>query len=160
MPQVGICWLLRHPRGRFRLRSLVWCRLVSSHIPCGGQNGRINYEASFGGENRAARKSWRQYQAECQVFAAAGIGAVASTLTALSLTHLAHGISIVTAAPRWENWAMAIGIDLGFVALEGAQLGSTSEKLRRESSKYTKPAITLRLRRHEPSRPVAGPPVG
>jgi hypothetical protein len=44
--------------------------------------------------------------------------AVASTLTALSLTHLAHGISIVTAAPRWENWAMAIGIDLGFVALE------------------------------------------
>ena len=36
---------------------------------------------------------------------------------------------------------MAIGIDLGFVALEGAQLTSTSEKLRREVIKYTKPAI-------------------
>ena len=36
---------------------------------------------------------------------------------------------------------MAIGIDLGFVALEGAQLTSASEKLRREVTKYTKPAI-------------------
>jgi hypothetical protein len=36
---------------------------------------------------------------------------------------------------------MAIGIDLGFVALEGAQLTSTSEKLWREVIKYTKPAI-------------------
>ena len=91
---------------------------------------------------RAARKSRRRHKADHrQVFAAAGIGVVASTLTALSLTHLAHGISIVTAAPAWESWAMAIGIDLGFVALEGAQLTSTSEKLRREVIKYTKPAI-------------------
>jgi hypothetical protein len=91
---------------------------------------------------RAARKSRRQHKADRrQMFAAAGIGVVASTLTVLSLTHLAHGISIVTAAPAWESWAMAIGIDLGFVALEGAQLTSTSEKLRREVIKYTKPAI-------------------
>ncbi len=91
---------------------------------------------------RAARKSRRRHKAERrQVFAAAGIGMVASTLTALSLTHLAHGISIVTSAPTWESWAMAIGVDLGFVALEGAQLMSTSEKLRREVIKYTKPAI-------------------
>ncbi len=91
---------------------------------------------------RAARKSRRQHKADRrQMFAAAGIGVVVSTLTALSLTHLAHGISIVTSAPAWESWAMAIGIDLGFVALEGAQLTSTSEKLRREVIKYTKPAI-------------------
>jgi hypothetical protein len=91
---------------------------------------------------RAVRKSRRQHRAgRRQVFAAAGIGAVASTLTALSLTHLAHGISIVTSAPAWESWAMAAGIDLGFVALEGAQLTSTSERLRREVTKYTKPAI-------------------
>jgi hypothetical protein len=32
-----------------RVRSL----LVFSHIPCGGQNGRINYEASFGAEKTA-----------------------------------------------------------------------------------------------------------
>jgi len=91
---------------------------------------------------RTLRKSRRRFRADRrQVFAAAGIGVVASTLTALSLTHLAHGISIVTSAPAWESWAMAIGIDLGFVALEGAQLTSTSEKLRREVIKYTKPAI-------------------
>jgi hypothetical protein len=91
---------------------------------------------------RAARKSRRQHQADRrQVCGAAAIGAVASTLTALSLTHLAHGISIVTSAPAWESWAMAGGIHLGFVALEGAQLTSTSEKLRREVTKYTKPAI-------------------
>jgi len=91
---------------------------------------------------KAVRKSRRRDKAERrQVFAAAGIGVVASTLTALSLTHLAHGIAIVTAAPAWESWAMAIGIDLGFVALEGAQLTCTSEKLRREVTKYTKPAI-------------------
>jgi hypothetical protein len=29
--------------------------------------------------------------------------AVAGTLTALSLTHLAHGIAIVTAEPAWET---------------------------------------------------------
>jgi hypothetical protein len=69
-----------------------------------------------------ARKSRRQYKADRrQVFAAAGTGAVASTLTALS-THLAHGTAIATAELTWESWAVAIGIDLGFVALEGAQL--------------------------------------
>src|SRR5262245_745099 len=41
---------------------------------------------------------------------AVGIGAVAVTLTALSLSHLAHGIELVTHADGWESWAMAIGI--------------------------------------------------
>jgi hypothetical protein len=52
---------------------------------------------------------------------------------------------------------MAIGIDLGFVALEGAAAQfDLGEATGARSSKYTKPAIigTLRLRRHEPSRPA------
>jgi len=43
-------------------------------------------------------------------------------LTALSLPHLAHGIELVTGAPAWESWLMAIGIDLGFLAPEIGQL--------------------------------------
>jgi hypothetical protein len=47
---------------------------------------------------------------------------VAVVLVALSLSHLAQGIHLVTKAPLWEAWAMAVGIDLGFLALEIAQL--------------------------------------
>jgi hypothetical protein len=65
-----------------------------------------------------------------QAGTAIGIGAVAVTLTALSLSHLAHGIGIVTHAEIWEAWAMAIGIDLGFVALELSQL-AINDKVRR-----------------------------
>lgn len=73
--------------------------------------------------------------------AAVAIGAVAGTLVALSLSHLAHGIAIVTAAPEWESWAMAAGIDLGFVALEGAQVTASTTALRNQIGKFTKPAI-------------------
>jgi len=76
-----------------------------------------------------------------QAGTAIGIGAVAVTLTALSLSHLAHGITIVTGADGWETWAMAIGIDLGFVALELSQLAATSDKVRKQISRFTKPAI-------------------
>ena len=72
--------------------------------------------------------------------AAVGVGAVAITLTALGLSHLAHGIEIVTGCQSWEGWAMAIGIDLGFVALELSQL-AVSDKLRRQVSRFARPAI-------------------
>lgn len=73
--------------------------------------------------------------------ASLAIGAVAVTLTGLSLSHLAHGIAIVTGAPNWEGWAMAAGIDLGFVALELAQLAAITDKLKASISRFTKPAI-------------------
>lgn len=76
-----------------------------------------------------------------QRYAAVGLGLVACTLTGLSLTHLAHGITIVTSASAWEAWAMAVGIDLGFVALELSQIAVTTEVLRRAVARYTKPAI-------------------
>ena len=72
---------------------------------------------------------------------AVAIGGVAVTLTALSLSHLAHGITIVTGASWWEAWAMAIGIDLGFVALELGQLATVTDKMRRQVSRFARPAI-------------------
>jgi hypothetical protein len=61
-------------------------------------------------------------------------------LTALSLSHLAHGVDIVTGSSTYEAWAMAVGIDLGFVALELSQL-SIGDRLRRHVSRYARPAI-------------------
>jgi hypothetical protein len=45
-----------------------------------------------------------------------------SPLTALSLSHLAHGVEIVTGSSTWESWAMAAGVDCGFITLELSQL--------------------------------------
>ncbi len=75
-----------------------------------------------------------------QRLAAVGLGAVAATLTGLSLSHLAHGISLVTHAPAWEGWAVAVGVDLGFVALELSQLAAT-EKARASVATLSKSVI-------------------
>jgi hypothetical protein len=69
------------------------------------------------------------------------IGLVAITLTALSLSHLAHGISLVTSAPPVQGWAMATGIDLGYISLELSMVMATSEHVRRMIGKFAKPAI-------------------
>ena len=84
---------------------------------------------------RRATKALRR-----QAGTAIGVGAVAVTLTALSLSHLAHGVQIVTGSSQWEAWSMAIGIDLGFVALELSQL-AIGDKLRRQVSRFARPAI-------------------
>lgn len=76
-----------------------------------------------------------------QRMAATALGTVAVTLTALSLSHLVQGIEIVTHAQGWEAWVMAIGVDLGFVSLELAQVATTTETLRRSVKRYTAPAI-------------------
>ena len=44
-----------------------------------------------------------------QQVAAAAVAFVGVVLTVLSLSHLAHGIALVTSAPLWEAWAMAVG---------------------------------------------------
>lgn len=91
--------------------------------------------------NRVERIAKRAKRAaKRQALAGAGIGVVASALTALSLSHLAHGVELVTHAPSWEAWAMAVGIDLGFVALELSQL-TCSAKVAKQVSKFAKPAI-------------------
>jgi hypothetical protein len=93
------------------------------------------HKPSLRRSHRAARAVRRQ------AGTAIGIGAVAITLTTLSLSHLAHGITIVTGAEGWQSWAMAIGIDLGFVALELAQVATVAEKVRKQVARFARPAI-------------------
>ena len=69
------------------------------------------------------------------------IGAVGLTLTALSLSHLAAGVQVLTHSDTWHAWAMATGIDLGFVGLEVGQLCVTTDKLRATVARFAKPAI-------------------
>lgn len=76
-----------------------------------------------------------------QAMSAVAIGVVAVALMALSLDHLAEGIDIVTGASGWQSWAMAVGIDLGFVSLELAQIAAATEKVSKMISRFTKPAI-------------------
>jgi hypothetical protein len=75
-----------------------------------------------------------------QAGTAVGIGLVAVTLTTLSLSHLAHGITLVTGAETWEGWSMAVGIDLGFVALELSQI-AIGERVRKQVRRFARPAI-------------------
>jgi hypothetical protein len=72
-------------------------------------------------------------------FAAGAVLAVALVLLGLSLSHLAAGIALVTGAGRADGWAMALGIDLGFVALELAVLAASAAK-RAVVSCYATPA--------------------
>ena len=60
-------------------------------------------------------------------FAANAVLAVVGILLALSPSHLAAGIALVTGAGPFDGWLMAIGIDLGFIALELAVLAAPGE---------------------------------
>lgn len=80
-------------------------------------------------------------RAKRQQAAAAAVASVAIVLTALSLAHLAHGIALVTNAPMIEAWCMAVGIDLGFIALELAQLCAATPAIRRNVERFSRPAI-------------------
>lgn len=76
-----------------------------------------------------------------QHLAATGVAAVTFVLVLLSLSHLAYGIGLVTGADWYERGAMAIGIDLGFVALEMSQLCASTEAVRRSVARYATPAV-------------------
>jgi len=54
----------------------------------------------------------------------------------LSLTHLAHGVQIITGCEPWEATAMAIGLDLLIVA------GTRAYKL---VARFANPALTVAL---------------
>jgi len=72
--------------------------------------------------------------------AAVGVLAVALALLGLSLSHLASGVAIVTACGERDGWLMAIGIDMGFVALELALLAAPAA-VRPAVARYASPAI-------------------
>lgn len=67
----------------------------------------------------------------------AAIGTMFS-LAALSLTHLAKGISILTSSPMWESIAMAIGTDFGFVSVELAMVTALNRK---NIEKWARPTL-------------------
>jgi hypothetical protein len=90
---------------------------------------------------RAAQSRGHRRRLRRQRTAAGAVAAVAIVLTGLSLSHLAHGIALVTNAPAIEAWAMAVGIDLGFIALELGQLCAATPAVRREVEQFTRPAI-------------------
>jgi hypothetical protein len=86
------------------------------------------------------RAKLNQHATRNQLMTASAIGAVAVTLTGLSLNHLASGIATMTHCPCWQSWAMAIGVDCAFVSLELAQL-TISDKLRARLASCFRPAI-------------------
>ncbi len=72
--------------------------------------------------------------------ATVGVLAVALALLGLSLSHLASGVAIVTGSGERDGWLMAIGIDIGFVALELALLVAPAAT-RPAVARYAQPAI-------------------
>jgi hypothetical protein len=93
------------------------------------------------GEKRA-RPQGRNAQAgrRRHIAAAIGVLCVALVLVGLSLSHLASGVTLVTGSSERDGWLMAIGIDLGFVALELAMLVAPAA-IRPAVGRYAAPAI-------------------
>ncbi len=74
------------------------------------------------------------------VVAAGGILTVGAVLTGLSLSHLATGVQLVTGASTIESWALAVGVDVGFIATESAVL-TAPYWLRDKIEKHARPTI-------------------
>ncbi len=84
---------------------------------------------------RATRRGRRFH-----IVAASGVMLGALALLGLSLSHLASGVVIVTGSGERDGWLMAIGIDLGLVALELALLAAPVTA-RPAVARYASPAI-------------------
>ena len=76
-----------------------------------------------------------------QAMTATALGGVAVALAALSLNDLASGIALVSPnVSTWQAWALAIGIDAGFITTELVQL-TIGEKLRKAIARYSQGLI-------------------
>ena len=76
-----------------------------------------------------------------QAMTATVLGGVAVALAALSLSDLAHGIALASpGSAGWQSWALAIGIDCGFIGTELVQL-TIGEKLRKAIGRYSQSLI-------------------
>ena len=87
-------------------------------------------------QSRALRQRLRR-----QAFAATGIGLVATVLTGLSLSHLAHGIGPVTGCCGAEAWAFSVGVGVAMIAAELAMLFAATPGVWRQISTYAVPFI-------------------
>jgi hypothetical protein len=87
-------------------------------------------------ERKAAVKANAQ-EVQAQRWSAGLLGGVAAVLTGLSLSHLAHGIEVITHPEfSWESYAMAVGIDLGMIVTEIASL-TAGERVRAQTRWYS-----------------------
>ena len=84
---------------------------------------------------RTRRDAMRQTMATC------AIAGVALTLTGLSLTHLTSGVQHVTGGGTVESAAMAVGIDLSFIALEISQVLKLPDPVAKVVKRFAQPAI-------------------
>jgi hypothetical protein len=88
--------------------------------------------------------SWRRKMSR-QRYCSYGIGAISLVLTGLSLSHLASGVQLLTQSDIAHAWAMAIGIDLGFIGLELSQLCAVTPALRASVARFSCPAVKCTL---------------
>jgi hypothetical protein len=80
-----------------------------------------------------------------QHVAAGAVATLAGTLTFLSVHHLAFGYQAVTGCDWWEALISAIGIDVGFLLLETAQLVTVRDTTLRYVARWANPAIAVTL---------------
>lgn len=71
----------------------------------------------------------------------ASVLAVSAVLLSLSLSHVAEGVGMITGSTEVAAWAMAVGIEAGYVSLELSML-LAPEHLRARVSRFAYPAIT------------------
>lgn len=93
---------------------------------------------------KAKSRSWVKRMIR-QKYAAYGVGAISLVLTGLSLSHLADGVQLLTQSDMAHSYAMAVGIDLGFIGLELAQICTVAESLRKVVNKFACPAVKVTL---------------
>lgn len=87
-------------------------------------------------QSRALRLRLRR-----QLYKAHAGAVIVFALLAVSLYDQAMGVSILTHAPAWECWALAIGIEVGFVSLKLDILLSATDKVRKAVKGYAMPAL-------------------
>lgn len=80
-----------------------------------------------------------------QHVAAGAVALLAGSLTFLSVHHLAFGYQAVTGCEHWEAIVSAIGIDVGFLLLELAQLATVRDTTLRFVARWANPAIGVTL---------------
>jgi hypothetical protein len=77
--------------------------------------------------------------------AAGAVALLAGALTFLSVHHLAYGYKAVTGCAEWESLVSAVGIDVGFLLLEVAQLVTVREATLAFVARWANPAIAVTL---------------
>lgn len=89
-------------------------------------------------KHRAIARATKAVRRQAMMACLAGL--IATVLVALSLSHLAHGIEFMGVGNA-EAWAMAVGIDLGFISLELLVVTAVTEAIRRKIERHARPAI-------------------